>query len=198
MHVSASAKSTAKSRRLSVEPANSALQQGQWTADLSRPGEATVTRAACHSLHRKVSRSLATPTRIIDRHSERDVLAVNYRRDDKNENGTSQPITSDKQDDTAHNASNCGEKSAAPGNPHRQHPERAAARGIDIRWSAACRTNAFRSFVSFTTACANRHKSPPLTRHNVSYSENTPTLRHRLLRCEGKSRCAGVSEGLIV
>src|SRR5262249_29358576 len=50
------------------------------------------------------------------------------------------------------------EKCSPPGNPHRDHCDHTTPRRCEPRWSAARWTNAFRSFVCFATAHANRHK----------------------------------------
>ena len=79
---------------------------------------------------------------ISDRHAEGHMLAVAHWRHDKDEQCSDKPLTANSLNYAAKKASNRCDKRSTPGNPHRHHCERTAARGAKLLGPSTRWTNA--------------------------------------------------------
>ena len=120
-----------------------------------------------------VRRSPAAAACIINRHAECHVLTAPYRRHE-DEHSTCQPFTANERNHTAKKPNNRCDKCSSPCSSHRDHRDHTTARRSEPGWSTAQRTNAFGSFVCFTTAHANRHKPAIVYRADSSPSRRRP------------------------
>src|SRR5262249_30402461 len=95
---------------------------------------------------------------ISDRHAEGHMLAVAHWRHAKDEPCSDKTLAANSLNYAAKKANNRCDKRSTPGNPHRQHCDRATAFGGRVRRRSAPRANPLSYFISSTTAQANGHK----------------------------------------